>query len=787
MQKEISIYQIMASLRFLLIPFLGLTLLSNTQAQGPQGMPDFSGEWDLVRPSSGAVVGQYTITLIPEGIFITAKSDGEFLSATQKTWEGAFKWNASSIMFENTQLGFRIMTGSGNYDSMGLDVNGGMNFEYQYLKRANLQTPQNPTGAGVQTTAAAAAASPQDLSKAVKMGDLTAVESILKTDASGLKTLSPQGTTPLHEAVVRGDVMMVETLLNAGADPNMSATNGKSSIDVAIEKGNEDVAEAIINRSMNVKITDQSLDRVVKTKNSKMLNLLLSHGVDPNKAIRLIEKTNDVEMFYEVSSNYAVTVDNTMFESAVAGRRPMMAQAILEKGIDNDRALSYCIARKDKNLMSMALAFGARPEPALQYAVDNNDTQFAQSVIGDYGADPNGPMKSAVESKNSQMTALLVQSGADPNAQMNLASASGSDDIVRVLLNGGADANQGIDAAANAGKWSTVKILVAEGMADANRAMKQAVDNGNYDATEFLLTYGAGVSNPELISSACAQEKGRLVALLLQNGADPNAGMSSAVGKGNVSITTQLLDAGASPASAFLLETAVNQKNKAMAQLLVSRGADPNNGIRSACTVGSDAILVYLLSQGADGSQPGLLRSAVHHNNTTLVQHLIEAGANPAEGIERAVQSNAGKVVAQLGQAGVPLDRIEYMTTAVNNGFIGVARSLVEGGCDPTTYKSSDGGNYLHIAANREDYQMVDLLLKAGVDVNKPRSLDGETPLHIAVEGKNDNLDMVVLLISRGADMNAVNHRGKSVLQEAKGGRVKSYLKDNGAERKPNR
>ena len=95
------------------------------------------------------------------------------------------------------------------------------------------------------------------------------------------------------------------------------------------------------------------------------------------------------------------------------------------------------------------------------------------------------------------------------------------------------------------------------------------------------------------------------------------------------------------------------------------------------------------------------------------------------------------------------------------------------------------GGNLLHVAAQREDFPVLRILIEAKYDVNMKAEGSGDTPLHVAARGGKDNLDAVMALVGAGADVNATNGRGKSVVQEAKGPKVRKFIKENGGERKP--
>ena len=74
------------------------------------------------------------------------------------------------------------------------------------------------------------------------------------------------------------------------------------------------------------------------------------------------------------------------------------------------------------------------------------------------------------------------------------------------------------------------------------------------------------------------------------------------------------------------------------------------------------------------------------------------------------------------------------------------------------------------------------MLLNKGAEVNVHENQWGLTPLHVAA--KNGHLDVVELLISHGADMNAEYFVGETALQIAKGkgyDEIVSLLRKHGA------
>jgi len=67
------------------------------------------------------------------------------------------------------------------------------------------------------------------------------------------------------------------------------------------------------------------------------------------------------------------------------------------------------------------------------------------------------------------------------------------------------------------------------------------------------------------------------------------------------------------------------------------------------------------------------------------------------------------------------------------------------------------------MACSLNSVDLVLLFLDKGIDTNL-RGAGGKTPLHYAVLGEKPSEEFVKMLVSRGADMNAVDLNGRTVL-----------------------
>lgn len=629
-----------------------------------------------------------------------------------------------------------------------------------------------PPGSAPAPSGGGAAAAPSDpgapgdnaLHMAVRQKNDSQVRALVSAKQVPIDALSSSGQTALHEAVLVGDDLVMEELLTGGANANAVNNKGQTPVELALQLDKLSLAKMLLKRGAEVKGATAAVEKAVQTKNTEVLDLLLKAGADANVAVNKAIETGNREIFISVVDGYSVSVSNALFQKAIDGNRLPIAEAILDRGIDENAALSYCLQKGEKNMVPIILSRGkAAPGPALEHAVRSNDQVLAELVIDTYRGDPNAVLGIAVEANNLTMVNFLLSKRADPNLQMEQASRKGYDGIVGALLKAQADPNKGMQPAVEARMLSTIKLLVENG-AKPNPAMPLAAEVGDQP----------------------------LVELLLSNGANPELGMPIAVDKGNAALAGVLIAARADGSKPEYLHKAAGSGNMALATVLVDQGrADAQEGMLPAIRSHHNEMVFMLMQRGASGNRSGYLAAAAVHNDVALTSKLIEAGCAPVEALEPAVGAGAGAVVNQLVDLGVDVKATALLVTAVEKDYFDVTAALLRGGADPMGYVNpSSGWTLLHTASHNSNASIIKAMIDKGLDVNAVVGGSGDTPLLLAVRHGNKALMAVMALVEAGANVNAMNTKGKSVLQETPtgiggGGKVRDYLKDKGADRKP--
>ena len=282
---------------------------------------------------------------------------------------------------------------------------------------------------------------------------------------------------------------------------------------------------------------------------------------------------------------------------------------------------------------------GKSKQQLMQRAIEKADVRGLQTLLAQ-GADPNGilddghvPLVAAVSTDDERIVAALIDAGANPRHRNQLGMTAlqyaSSPKVAALLVAAGADVN----ATDNYG----------------GNPLSSVASNGDATTVKWLLSQGAreGSSDSEGNNSlhrACLEANPRIVAALLEGGADPSA-------RNKNGVTPLLYVAG--------------EKGKPgveIINLLLKAGADPNAQMVDGCfplyeaaTEGSPAAVEALLAGGAlidldEGCGETALAAAVYSSRANTAAALLKAGANPQARISLTHEdpNRRGKSVLEL-------------------------------------------------------------------------------------------------------------------------------------------
>lgn len=669
-----------------------------------------------------------------------------------------------------------------------------------------------------------------ELHRAVRDKNTSQMQLLIDNRIQHVNTKNSRGFTPLHEAVQGAFPAGIDILIPAGADMTIVNAASETPFVMSVSLGNKEIAQKLIGNGYNAATDDKALETAVRKRNDEMVKFLLDNGADPNKVIAQAMTTNNIPMVEMVMDSYAPTLTIDMFKKAVDNRRFDLAKKMVESGVDVVLALDYAILKNAPDVVLACLEKGGDSQKVLKYAITNRKTDLAASAVANYGANPSLVLDEAIKLNQTDVVTLLLDNNADPNIgltsaiannkpafigmmidrgakvsneQMAKLGAMGDNNLLPKLIEAGGDKNAALGGALSAKKYSTAELLVQagatsdslvrvavankqknlliaalDGGASPDQGLAPAINNGLTDYAELLFKAGAKTNDPNLVKAALSKGNLDLLKLMVENGTDANLGMLPAVTANNLPAVQMLIDKGGNAAAQGLLAQAVKTKNTQMIELLIKNGANPNDAMKDAVTMGDVAIVKLLIAAGADGSKPEFLVASVAKNNAELTGLLLTSGGNPESILDATVNAGSVNILQLLISKGVNVNNHKYLVTAINKNNQQMAAMLVKAGCD-AGYVDNSGNNMLHIAAKTEADKVIALLAQAGVKVNEPNNAK-DMPLHIAVQQGRGEVELVEEFIKAGAEINSKDGAGKTPLALAKGSRIKKRLKEAG-------
>ncbi|KAI1639058.1 ankyrin repeat-containing domain protein [Biscogniauxia mediterranea] len=363
--------------------------------------------------------------------------------------------------------------------------------------------------------------------------------------------------------------VLVDAILDYGADANCKNKEGKTPLFEAITAGRVDIVTSLLNHGANPNLPGPKHMLWPAMSEPACLKVLLAHGADHKKTPGIMELATSINNMESIKILLKAGVDPnskkdgtyTPLCSAIRDNRADIFHLLLSNGADpNVPAAEYptfkCVTHFRTHFLAPLKAAGAdlnHPKGIIETAVQHNNTEALNWLL-DHGVSPNDaapdtkatPLTTAIRENKPELVELLLSRGANPNVRGQdwpVCLAVRHPAILERLLPALEQprAFKGVmEMAVAAGQVESVRLLLAAGVSVEDRnggvfsPLTTAIRERRKDMARFLLEEaGADPNAPgehlPLVKALRRHEDGDgdggdtdLVEMLLARGADPN-------------------------------------------------------------------------------------------------------------------------------------------------------------------------------------------------------------------------------------------------------------------------
>lgn len=564
-------------------------------------------------------------------------------------------------------------------------------------------------------------------------------------------------TAPVADAAMRGDHDAVRALLKAGADVSTPHGDGMTALHWAAERGDAELADMLIYAGANV-------GAVTRIGQYTPLHLASRSGSAPVTAA-LLKAGADVTAR---SNTSGVT---PLHLAAASGNREVVSLLLDQHADVNAREsqagqtpLMFAASQDRVEAIKVLLAHGADPgittsvvDVAQQSALDRAAAERQQKMIESFvDKSKEGALPSPSQVQASiEAARQLFRSGKIPPPEKKEGASASANNFNPEEINPPVSSKGGLTALLHAARQGNVASAQAllDGGADINQVsagegtspLVMAVVNGQFDLAKMLIDRHAdpniaarsnGVTPLWAAVNAPWQPRTRF----------PQPQETELQRTTYLEVMKRLLDAGADTNARivshpwYLVYTGCGNRNCGLADTSGSTAF-----WRAA--YGTDLLAMRLLvAYGADPEIP-----------TIAPREVIRRG--PPPGVQGGQPAGAGGAIAPVPDA----NQARYTAPPIPYGGPGAYPIHAAAGVE---YGEGFAGNAHRHAPDAWLSVVKYLVEELGADVNA-RDNDGYTPLHHAAARGDD--EMILYLVSKGADVTAVARSGQTTADMANG------------------
>jgi ankyrin repeat protein len=570
---------------------------------------------------------------------------------------------------------------------------------------------------------------------------------------------SANSTTPVADAAMVNETATVKDLLEKGEDVNSAQHDGMTALHWAALNDNADMATMLLYAGADANAATRlggytPLDLAARDGHADMVKTLLAHGADAKRAdfhgttpLMFAAQSGDVQEISdlltagaEVNAKESTKGETALMLAAAHGRTDAV-KLLLSHGADwkpTTTVLDWTkLPKSDPRLPHFRGQFGQPLQPAKKGAAAEKGA--AKDAAAKGPADTNAPAKTADAKEASAKTVAPPDPNAPPPAHPKTMTREMVDkmgmsqkmtdfrgEMGLVHSKGGLSA---LLFAARQGYTDTAEALLAGG-ADINEVdpgdhtspLLMAIINGHYDLAKYFLAHGA----------------------------DANAAQSN----NGVTPLYAVLNCEWAPKAEYPQPTAYGQQQTSYLDLmsdLLAHGANPN--ARLTHKVWYSGYNFDLSGIDETGATP--FWRAAYADDINAMKLLVAHGADPNLATKK------------------PDSNVNFYRHKTAHDYSGL-KPVPAGGPDIPPLLAASGEAYgSSLTSNSHRFAPTGMLAAVKylvedlhVDVNA-RDADGNTALHNAAS-RGDNA-MILYLVSRGANITAVNRNGQTVADMANG------------------